>query len=146
MFVLIIIPILVSPFDPWLASNFSLQYHQWITHLCQENKRNDYQLKKLLIAERILLVSTLGNVSTTVGRIRTLMWGCKMVRNKLYTSCLCDIKSRLPCGCLNRRFWTVSSKRDQYWVKAKGLTLIIIHLLWVITDSTSTGNFGIFAN
>ena len=45
-----------------LASNFSLQYPHWITHLGHKNKGNDHQLNKLLIVEQILLVSALGNV------------------------------------------------------------------------------------
>ena len=46
----------------WLASNFSLQYHPWMTLQGHKNKGNDHQLKKLLITQQILLVSTLGNV------------------------------------------------------------------------------------
>ena len=46
----------------WLASNFSLQYHPWMTLQGHKNKGNDHQLEKLLIAQQILLVSTLRNV------------------------------------------------------------------------------------
>ena len=61
----------------WLASNFSLQYHPWMTLQGHKNKGNDHQLKKLLIAQQLLLVSTLGNVQRTVQRIYILMSGCK---------------------------------------------------------------------
>ena len=73
----------VKPFNPseWLASNLSLQYHHWITHWCHENKRNDQQLKKLLIVWQILLVSTLVNVQKTIWRIWILMFGCKGLKN-----------------------------------------------------------------
>ena len=49
----------IDPWE-WLASNFSLQYHPWITRQCHENKGNDHQHKKLLIVKQILLVNTLG--------------------------------------------------------------------------------------
>ena len=41
----------------WLVSNFSLQYHPWITHEGHKNWGNDHQLKKLFI-KQILLDST----------------------------------------------------------------------------------------
>ena len=36
---------LFDPFDAqeWLVSNFSLQYHPWITHYGHENEGNDHQ-------------------------------------------------------------------------------------------------------
>ena len=36
---------LFDPFDAqeWLVSNFSLQYHPWITHYGHENEGNDPQ-------------------------------------------------------------------------------------------------------
>jgi len=49
-------------------------------HKGQENKGNDEQLKKLLINEQILLVSTLGNVQETEWRICILMSGHKGVK------------------------------------------------------------------
>lgn len=54
-----------SPFDSyeWLAPNFSLQYQPLNTYQGHENTVID-QLKKLLIIP-ILLVSILGNVSST---------------------------------------------------------------------------------
>ena len=59
----IILSSMFQPFNPqeWLAFNFSLQDHPWITLKSHENIRNDHQLKKLLIVKQILLVSTLGN-------------------------------------------------------------------------------------
>ena len=35
----------LTPFDAqeWLVSNFSLQYHPWITHYGHENEGNDHQ-------------------------------------------------------------------------------------------------------
>ena len=42
-----------------------------------ENKGDDHQLKKLLMAVQILLVSTLGNVKGAVRRICILMLGSK---------------------------------------------------------------------
>ena len=44
------------------TSNFTPQYHPWITRSSHENKGNDQQRKKPLISKQILLVSTLGNV------------------------------------------------------------------------------------
>ena len=61
----------------WPSSNFSLQYHPWITHEGDENKRNDHQLRKLLIVWQILLVSALKNVQRTVWRICILILECK---------------------------------------------------------------------
>ena len=65
------------PFDPleWPTSNFSSQPHPWITYEGHKNKRNDHQLKKLLIVKQILLVDTLRkskensteNIHTDVG-------------------------------------------------------------------------------
>ena len=46
----------------WLAPNFSIWYHPWMTLQGHKNKGNDHQLKELLIVKQILLVSTLGNV------------------------------------------------------------------------------------
>ena len=46
----------------WLASNFSLQHHIWMTPKGHMNKGNDHQLKSLLILKQILLISTLRNV------------------------------------------------------------------------------------
>ena len=75
------------PFDPldWPSSNFSLQYHPWITHEGHENKRNDHQLRKLLIVWQILFVSTLKNVQRTVWRICILILGCKGLNGKLFS-------------------------------------------------------------
>ena len=42
-----------------------------------ENKEDDHQVKKLLMAVQILLVSTLGNVKGAVRRICILMLGSK---------------------------------------------------------------------
>ena len=42
-----------------------------------ENKGDDHHLKKLLMGEQILLVSTLGNVKGAVRRICILMLGSK---------------------------------------------------------------------
>ena len=50
-----------------------------------ENKGNYHQLKKLLIAEQILLASTLGNVYRTVMRIWMLMLGNKGLRRDRFT-------------------------------------------------------------
>ena len=63
----------------WLACNFSLQYHPWITLEGHENKGNDHQLKKLLIVTQILNISTLGNIKRTVWRICILMLRCKLI-------------------------------------------------------------------
>ena len=41
------------------------------------NKGSDLQLKKLLIFKQILLVSALGNLQTTTGRICIPIMGCK---------------------------------------------------------------------
>ena len=46
-----------------LTSNFSLQYHPWVTHKRHEKKGNDHQQKKLLTFIPILLVSTFGYMS-----------------------------------------------------------------------------------
>ena len=35
----------------WLVSNFSSQYHPWITHEGHKNWGNDHQLKKLFIKQ-----------------------------------------------------------------------------------------------
>ena len=59
------------------ASNFSSQYHHWITRSDHENKGNNHQLKKLLILKQILLTSILGNVRRTVWRICILMLAFK---------------------------------------------------------------------
>ena len=48
-----------------------------ITHQGYEKKRNDHQLKKLLIVKQILLVSTIRNIWGPVWRICILMLGCK---------------------------------------------------------------------
>ena len=53
----------------WLACNFTPLYHPWIINYGHKNKGNEYQLKKLLIVEQILLVSTLSNFKRTVLRI-----------------------------------------------------------------------------
>ena len=66
----------LSP-QEWPASNFSLQYHHWITHQCHENEGNDHQLKKLSIIRQIVLVSTLVTVQRAVWRMWILMLGCK---------------------------------------------------------------------
>ena len=51
-----------------------------------ENKGDDHQLKKLLIAVQILLVSTLGNVKGAVRRICILMLGSKeLITCHVYT-------------------------------------------------------------
>ena len=70
------------PFDPkwWPVSNFSLQYHPWITHWCHENKGNDHKLRKLSIVQQIFLFRTLGNVERTVRIICMLMWWCNRVK------------------------------------------------------------------
>ena len=61
----------LKQFNPRPTENFCIKY------LGQENKGNDHQLKKLLIVKQILLVSTLGNVQSTVWRICILNLGCK---------------------------------------------------------------------
>ena len=61
----------------WIKSNFSLQYLFWIIHEGLKNEGNDHQLKKLLIDNQILLVSTLRNVWWTVWRICILILWCK---------------------------------------------------------------------
>ena len=55
--------ILANAFDPKerIASNFSLEYHK--------NKGNDHYLKRLKVVTQIHLVSTLGNVKTTLWSI-----------------------------------------------------------------------------
>ena len=52
-----------NAFDPKerIASNFSLEYHK--------NKGNDHYLKRLKVVTQIHLVSTLGNVKTTLWSI-----------------------------------------------------------------------------
>ena len=54
----------------WLASNFSLQYHLWITYLGHKNKGIDQQVKKSLTVTQILPVGTLGN--TLVNSMETM--------------------------------------------------------------------------
>ena len=51
-------------FNPqeWLLTIFSFQYHPYNKHWGLENKRNDHQLKTLLIVKEILFVRTIGNV------------------------------------------------------------------------------------
>ena len=44
------------------GDTFSQQYYPWINHYGHEYKENDCELKKLLIARQILLVSTTGNI------------------------------------------------------------------------------------
>ena len=51
------------------------------------NKRNDHQLKKLLIVVQILLVSTIGNVWRTVWRICIMMLGCKRLTVNFLMMC-----------------------------------------------------------
>ena len=68
----------------WLASNFSLQYHPWIKRQGLENKGNDHQLKKLLIIELILLVSTSGTVQRTVLGIWILILECRGLNKRMY--------------------------------------------------------------
>ena len=46
--------------DKHLISPYNIT--TWINHKGQENKRKDHELKKLLIAEQILFVSTSGIV------------------------------------------------------------------------------------
>ena len=46
---------------------------------CHENKANDHQLKKLLIAKQIFHVNILGDVERTVSRKFILMLECKKV-------------------------------------------------------------------
>ena len=54
------------------TSNFSPQYHPWITRSSHENKGNDQQRKKLLISKQILLVSTLRKcIKNSVENIHT---------------------------------------------------------------------------
>ena len=83
----------------WLSSNFSLQYHPWITYLGHENQGNDYQLKKLLIVEQILLVSTLRSVSRTEWRKWILMLRYK----RLIHSYLSYFFLLIPCNDLSSR-------------------------------------------
>ena len=52
----------------------------WVKHLGQKNDGNDCQLKMLLIAKQILLVSTLENVGRTVWRICILILGFEGLR------------------------------------------------------------------
>ena len=78
-----------SPFDPWegIASNFSLQYHPWITHYVHRNVAYDHQLKKFLDVRQILpIFSTLGKV----WRICILMLGCERVLDHItnFLDCL----------------------------------------------------------
>ena len=49
-----------------MDSKFSSQHHSWIKCKGHRKKVNDRQLKRLLIIEQILLVSTIGNVRRTV--------------------------------------------------------------------------------
>ena len=82
-----------------LASIFSLQYHPWIKHESHKNRRDDHQLKQLLIVKQILLVSLFGNVWRTVWRI-----------------CILGVKGFNPWG------WLASNFSLQYhpWIKCKG--------------------------
>ena len=63
--------LLFLPFNPleWQTNNFSLQFHFWIKYNDHENKERDHQLKKFLVVEHIILVSTIGNIKRTVYRI-----------------------------------------------------------------------------
>ena len=60
--------------DQHLSSPYNISYESFIK---VQNKRNDHQLKKLLIVKQILPVSTLGNVKRIVWRMWILMLGCK---------------------------------------------------------------------
>ena len=60
--------------DQHLSSPYNISSESFIK---VQNKRNDHQLKKLLIVKQILPVSTLGNVKRIVWRICILMLGCK---------------------------------------------------------------------
>ena len=58
---------LISPYSNTAESFIKImRMKEMIANLritqCHENRRNDYQQKKLLISKQILLVSTLGNV------------------------------------------------------------------------------------
>ena len=86
----------------WLASNFSLPYHPWITLESHENRGVDHQLKQLLIVKQILLVSPFGNVRRTIWRISILMLGCKGLKWAVCQNFLCFLFSLFcpPLGCL----------------------------------------------
>ena len=51
-----------------------------------KNKANDHQLKRLLIIEQILFVSTLGDVERTAWRKRRLMLGCRGLKSEVFTT------------------------------------------------------------
>ena len=59
----------------WPSVNFSLQHHNWIKHISQENERNDHKLKELLIVKHNSPCQHLGkciensmeNIHTDVG-------------------------------------------------------------------------------
>ena len=51
------------------------------------NQRNDLQPKKLLIIRQIFLISMLGIVPRTVGRMCILMLGCQGLRGKIVITC-----------------------------------------------------------
>ena len=96
----------LNPLTPleWLASNFSLQYHPWITYLGHENNGNDQKLQKLWIVKLILPVSTSGNVSRTVWRIWIVMLGCKAMLNLWWyrVQVIYFIQSKRELMCLPR--------------------------------------------
>ena len=63
--------LLFLPFNPleWQTNNFSLPFHFWIKYNDHEIKERDHQLKKFLVVEHIILVSTIGNIKRTVYRM-----------------------------------------------------------------------------
>ena len=118
----------------WLASNFSLKYHPWIKHYGHENKRNDLQLKKLVIFKQILLVSTFGNVKRTVWRICILMLGCKRLKASSWDRFLHQevrksiaispsewdpSQSQVTHQYFNRFLWQFTCTHIYYWREAQ---------------------------
>ena len=53
----------------WPASDFSLQYHSWITHKGYESNGDDHQLMELLTVKQVISLRTLGNAQRTVWKI-----------------------------------------------------------------------------
>ena len=78
------------------------------------NKENDHRLKKLLIVEKITLVTTLGNLWISVWRIWILTLGSKGFKNQISTVSikLCFFKwmfsNEVVMELCGLQFWSAS--------------------------------------
>ena len=107
------------PFDPYggPASNFSLQYHPWMTDLGHKNKENGSPTKEVLDFEQIFLVSCIGNMF--------LHWELRskadMPKGKKIKFLFCLI------GCSSRIKYKVGT---EYLLRPKNYSSISVRQFW----------------